>query len=201
MLVTVVDRERGTMSRIVSKATAGGSRLAAVVGGTMTSAYVGDESQRQIDQFNEFATGWTVFIITAFALMAVAVLVFAKVGSGTTLTRREKTLRILVIAAVAVVIIVLVSGTTSVFLMGLIWALLVACFAMFLLRWIAPQVGDATDYVGRAFSEEKREAARELDASQEAQSERGSAMEDVLQDMIEERGDEELIEESEHEGE
>jgi amino acid transporter len=189
------------MSRIVSKVTAGGSKLAAVVGGTLASGYGDAETQSQLDQFNEFATGWTVFIVTAFALMAVAVLVFAKVGSGTTLTRREKTLRILVIAAVAVVIIVLLAGTTSVFLMGLIWALLVACFAMFLLRWIAPQVGDATDYVGRAFSEEKREAARELDASQEAQSERGSAMEDVLQDMIEERGDEELIEESEHEGE
>jgi amino acid transporter len=189
------------MSGIIRKVTSRGSILAAVVAIAPTNTGADPETQSQLDQFNEFATGWIAVIVIACALMAVAVLVFAKVGPDTRLTRREKTLRSLVIAAVALLIIILVSGTHSMLLIGAVLALLIACWAMFLLRWIAPQVGDATDYVGRAFSEEKREAARERDASQEAQSERGDAMDDVLEDMIEERGDEELIAESEHDGE
>ena len=160
---------------------------------------VGEDQQSQLDTFNDYATGWIALIVIACALMAVAVLVFAKVGPGTRLTRREKTLRILVIAAVA-----LADHHRAVRerqpVPGSVprLALLIACWAMFLARWIAPQVGDATDYVGARLQRGEARGGARAGASQEAQSERGEALEDVLEDMVEERGDTELVEEAEN---
>jgi hypothetical protein len=197
MLVIVVDRGGGSMSRIVSGKSPRGSRSTALVGVSLPGAFgAGDVGESLMDSINDFSTAWAALIALAIGLLLLAVLVFAKVGPGTMLTRREKVLRSLVIVAAALLIFVMLSR--NVFWVVLLYGVFFACWAMFLARWIAPQVGDATDYVGRAFSEEKREAARERSASQEAQSERGDAMEDLLEDIIEERGDEELIEESEH---
>jgi hypothetical protein len=144
--------------------------------------------------FFQWAADFVPLVITIVALMAIALLAFAKVGPATEMTRREKTLRVLVIVAAAILIMALV--TRNGYWMAIVWPLMALCITLFILRWLAPQVPAAASAAGRMVSEKKREEHREDMAAQEETAGRGDALEHLLDDMVDERGDTELVDEA-----
>ncbi len=144
--------------------------------------------------FFDWTASFIPLIVTIVALMAIALVAFAKVGPYTELTTREKALRVLVIVAAALFVIALV--TRNGYWMAIIWPIMAVCIVMFLLRWLAPQLPAAVDAAGRVVSEKKRVEHEETVAAQAETGARGDALESVLGKAVDERGDTQLVEDA-----
>jgi len=133
--------------------------------------------------FARWIPNWAAMTALVCAFLVVAVLLY---GSPSSVTGgRDKAQRVLVVVVGAVLVFAL--ALQSAWAVALARPLVAACWALFLVRVVPPQVPVIGEGLGVIFLPSRRRAFRQGLVSQDEQGERGDAMERVLHDAMDER--------------